>query len=305
MKKVLYIMALALACALCPGQTASARSIRTAIIAGQDGSHWWVGASDAMKRILENSGLFSVEVLITPSWGEDISTFQPDFSRYDLVILDYGGVEWAEPVKAAFERYVSSGGGVVVLHSAIIPMEHWQAYNEICGLGAWNRRDEQWGPYLYMQDGRYVYDYTPGWAGYHGLQHHIVVDHQAPGHPILKGLPEHWHHFKDEVYTHLRGPARNLEILATTRDAGRDEPMMWTVRYGKGRVFVDVMGHCGNDPDMVYSMTCTGFQVTFLRGCEWAATGVVTQEVPLDFPTAETYTLRPDFRAPFNAYPAK
>ena len=78
--------------------------------------------------------------------------------------------------------------------------------------------------------------------------------------------------------------------------------MMWTVRYGKGRSFVDVMGHCGNDPNMIYSMTCAGYQITFLRGCEWAATGKVTQPVPADFPTEDTCLLRPDFKAPFNAF---
>ena len=94
-----------------------------------------------------------------------------------------------------------------------------------------------------------------------------------------------------------------MEILATAFERGRHEPLMWTVKYGKGRVFVDLLGHCGNDPNMIYSMLCTGFQVTLLRGCEWAATGAVTQEVPADFPLEDTYTLRPEFKAPFHAYP--
>lgn len=93
----------------------------------------------------------------------------------------------------------------------------------------------------------------------------------------------------------------NLEILATVNERGRQEPLMWTVRYGKGRVFVDLLGHCGNDPNMIYSMLCTGFQVTLLRGSEWAATGNVTQEAPADFPLEDTYTLRPEFKAPFHA----
>jgi type 1 glutamine amidotransferase len=124
------------------------------------------------------------------------------------------------------------------------------------------------------------------------------VDHQALDHPIVKGLPKRWHHFKDEIYLHLRGPAENLEIIATTRDGDRDEPLMWTVRYGKGRIFVDVLGHCGNDPEMTYAMTCTGYQTTLLRGCEWAATGTVTLPLPVDFPDKVRSTLRPDFKLP-------
>lgn len=78
----------------------------------------------------------------------------------------------------------------------------------------------------------------------------------------------------------MRGPVRNVEILATAYERGRHEPLMWTVKWGKGRVFVDLLGHCGNDPNMIYSMECTGFQVTLLRGAEWAASGEVTQEAP-------------------------
>ena len=272
--------------------------IRTLVIAGMDGSHYSEGAAECIRQILENSGLFSVDVHITPKWGGDMSYFHPDFRSYSLVILDYGGVEWAPAVKKDFEAYVENGGGVVFIHSSVIPMENWDAYNRMSGLGAWNGRDEKWGPYVYMQDGRTVYDHSPGWAGHHGLQHLVVVDHQASEHPIVKGLPKSWLHFKDEIYTRLRGPAENLEILATTHDNGRDEPLLWTVRYGKGRIFADVLGHCGSDPNMTYAMTCTGYQVTLLRGCEWAATGKVTQPAPVDFPDKEHYTLRKDFMDP-------
>jgi type 1 glutamine amidotransferase len=93
-----------------------------------------------------------------------------------------------------------------------------------------------------------------------------------------------------------------MEILATTWDdvkdggSGRHEPRMWTVNYGKGKIFVTLLGHAGNDPELRYSMECTGFQVTLSRGAEWAATGTVTQKVLDDFPTENIYTLRPDFK---------
>ena len=241
-------------------------------------------------------------MLVTPDFGEDINRFEPSFKGYSLVIINYGGATWKPSVRKAFEKYVSDGGGVVVLHSSIIPMEDWPAYNEMTGLGAWNGRDERWGPFVYWKDGQYVYDYSPGYAGYHGLQHETIIDTRAPGHPIMQGLPPRWKHFKDEIYTKLRGPGRNMEILATIEENGRHEPIMWTVRYGKGRVFVDVLGHCGNDPEMIYSILCTGYQVTLLRGAEWAATGTVTQPAPKDFPLENTYTLRPEVKAPFHAY---
>lgn len=284
------------------------KKIKTMIVTGQDGSHWWKGGSDAIKMILENSHLFSVDIHVTPDWKEDISRFNPDFRKYDLVVINYGGTTWAKPTQKKFEEFVAGGGGVVVVHSSVVGMDDWKGYNEMIGLGAWNGRNEKDGPYVYWQDGDIVYDYSPGWAGYHGLQHASTIVHRAPEHPILKGLPQEWEHFKDEIYARLRGPGRNLEVLATTyesmggNNAGRHEPMLWTVKYGKGNVFVTLLGHAGNDPELRYAMECTGFQVTLLRGAEWAATGQVTQEAPKDFPRKGVSTLRREFKDPRPAF---
>ena len=281
--------------------------VKAMIVTGQGGSHWWQGGSDAIKQILENSGLFTVDIKITPDWDEDISQYNPDFSQYDLVIINYGGNTWAEKTRKNFEQYVTNGGGVVVIHSSIVPMDDWKEYNKMIGLAAWNGRNEKDGPYVYWKNDRVVYDYSPGEAGHHALQHPFTVTCRSPKHPVMKGLPPVWEHFKDELYGKTRGPARNLEILATTYDnpeldgSGRHEPILWTVKYGAGRVFVTLMGHAGNDPELRYSMECTGFQVTLLRGAEWAATGKVTQKVPEDFPTEGIITLRKEFKAPFNA----
>ena len=64
--------------------------------------------------------------------------------------------------------------------------------------------------------------------------------------------------------------------------------MLMTLDYGQGRVFHTTLGHAD------YSFECVGFITTFLRGTEWAATGVVTQsDVPADFPTAKAASQRP------------
>jgi type 1 glutamine amidotransferase len=99
-------------------------------------------------------------------------------------------------------------------------------------------------------------------------------------------------HAIDELYDSLRGPAKNVTLLATafsapeTGGTGEEEPMLFTIQYGKGRVFHTTLGHD------VAAMRCVGFIATFLRGTEWAASGKVTQKVPADFPDASKVSIR-------------
>jgi type 1 glutamine amidotransferase len=99
-------------------------------------------------------------------------------------------------------------------------------------------------------------------------------------------------HAKEELYNQLRGPAKNLTVLATAlspkdkRGSGRHEPVVMVIEYGKGRVCHNVLGHADAQ------MKSVAFIVLFQRGAEWAATGKVTQEVPADFPTADKESVR-------------
>jgi type 1 glutamine amidotransferase len=302
MMKAIHILLVSLILSVPAIDAGAQKKIRTMIATGQDGSHWWEGGCDAVRQILENTGLFTVEIIKTPARGGDMTLYKPDFSKYDLVVINYGGATWPEETREKFEKFVAGGGGVVVIHSSVIPMADWPEYNRMTGLGAWDGRDEKYGPYVYWADGKFVHDYSPGWAGHHALQRHSTIEHRNTEHPVTKGLNPVWRHFKDEIYSKLRGPAQNMEILATTWDdtkdggSGRHEPMMWTVKYGKGKIFVTLLGHAGNDPELRYSMECTGFQETLSRGSEWAATGAVTRKAPDDFPTEHVYTLRPEFK---------
>jgi len=85
---------------------------------------------------------------------------------------------------------------------------------------------------------------------------------------------------------------KNLTVLATAfapKDKGgsdEHEPILFTVQYGKGRVFQNAMGHTAEE------LKSVAFIVPFQRGAEWAATGKVTQEIPDDLPTAERATVR-------------
>ncbi|HYD83168.1 MAG TPA: ThuA domain-containing protein, partial [Opitutus sp.] len=143
---------------------------------------------------------------------------------------------------------------------------------------------------------RIVRDPSPGRGGDHGAIHAFQLVSRQPDHPIMRGLPAAWLHASDELYNQLRGPAENLTVLATAfddpanRGTGRHEPILFTVDYGRGRVFHTTLGHARNGD--VTALRCVGFIATFQRGAEWAASGKVTQLVPSDFPTATAVSTR-------------
>ena len=273
------------------------KPVHGVIITGQN-NHNWPVSHKAIKMTLENSGLFSLDVAVSPKQGEDMTNFSVDFSKYKLVVLDYNGDNWSEDMKSAFMDYVQRGGGVVVYHAADNAFTDWPAYNEMIALGGWGGRNETSGPYFYWKDGALQADKSPGNGGSHGFRHEFVLNCRKASHPITKGLPARWKHASDELYDRMRGPGGIKDLLYTAysspeqRGSGREEPLVFTVQYGKGRVFHIMLGHCGDSLEDNPAMQCAGFQTLLLRGSEWCAKGKVTQKVPKDFPTADNVSLR-------------
>ena len=282
--------------------TVSARKpIKTLLITGQNNHNWQV-SHVVLKQILENSGRFDVDFVISPEQGNDMSGFVLDFSPYQLVVLDYNGDSWPEETNRRFLEYVQNGGGVVIYHAADNAFSKWPEFNRICALGGWEGRNENSGPYVYWKDGKLVKDSSAGPGGSHGRQHEYVLNGRDKVHPVVKGLPLKWRHAKDELYDRMRGPGNIRDILYTaysdkeTNGSGREEPLVFTVDYGNARIFHTMLGHAGATTEDNIAMQCTGFQVLLLRGAEWAATGKVTQKVPKDFPTETTCSYRKDYK---------
>ena len=240
------------------------------IITGQHG-HNWRGTTPILRKILEDTGKF--EVRVTEEFrGAGPETLAP----YDLVVLNYmernrPELRWGDKTDAALLDYVRSGKGVVVYHFAMAAFNGWTEYEKLSG-GNW-RPDN----------------------GHHSAPHNFTVDIKDQEHPITKGLKLSFPQANDELYANLRWqPAGSYHVLATANDdhalyaASRtdsrapqplvgpsaNEPMLWTVDYGKGRVFVTALGH---DVEQVQTVA---FGTTFARGAEWAATGKVTQPIP-------------------------
>ena len=287
--------------------------LKVLIIDGQNNHTAWPKTTVMMKKYLEETGRFTVDVERTKyTWkGGDLlkqyplddgktyedlpqpksdPDFKPTFSNYDVVLSNFGfnAADWPQETQHALTEFVGGGGGLVVVHAADNAWGDWKEFNEMIGIGGWGGRNEKSGPYVFIDEsGKTVRDDSPGSGGAHGPQHPFQIVIRNPDHPITKGLPRAWMHSKDELYQQLRGPANNMTILATAyadkdfKGTGRHEPMMMTIDYGKGRVYHTPMGHAD------YSMQSVGFITTLVRGTEWAATGKVTLDnVPSDFPTA-------------------
>jgi type 1 glutamine amidotransferase len=274
----------------------SAHPIKVMLLDGQSGGayHNWRLTTPVLKKELEETGLFSVTVVTAPRSDQDFSDFKPDFAQYKVIVMNYDAPDWPADLRAQFEKYMSDGGGLVIVHAADNAFPNWPAYNEMIGIGGWRNRTQASGPYWYIKDGKLVSDPSPGPTGAHGARLPFQVKTQQPEHPIMKGLPPVWMHFPDELYGTLRGPGKNMTVLATAysdpnnHGTGYDEPMLMVLRYGKGRIFHTTMGHD------VAALSCVGFMTTFQRGTEWAATGKVTQKVPATFPSATTVSYRVD-----------
>ena len=273
----------ALAGALTPATAQQGEKIKVLIIDGQN-NHDWKSTTPVMKKSLEDSGRFVVDVATTPAKSappSELKDFKPDLTKYQVILSNYNGAPWPEAVQKALETNLSEGKiGLVIVHAANNSFGGWGEYNKMIGMG-W--RDSKGGDRLYLDDqGKEVR--VPKGTG-DGSGHRttgtwpVVVRDKE--HPVTKGMPLEWMHNQDELYDNMRGPIENIHLLATAFSKGTKvhEPMIWTIDYGKGRVFHTPMGHD------VKSVSCVGFLTALARGAEWTATGKVTIDVLREFPT--------------------
>ncbi len=241
--------------------------IQALIITGQNG-HDWRATTPVLRKLLEETGRF--EVRVTEEFrGAGAETLAP----YDVVILNYYDsnrpeLRWGERTETALLDFVKSGKGVVVYHFSSAAFSGWLGYEQLCG-GNWR----------------------PG-HGHHSARHDFTVDIRDKEHAITRGMKGSFVEGNDELYANLQWqPEGSYHVLATAWDeharykagekqplpgAGLDQPMLWTVDYGKGRVFATALGH---DADAMNSM---GFAATLVRGTEWAATGAVSIPLPAE-----------------------
>ena len=88
----------------------------------------------------------------------------------------------------------------------------------------------------------------------HGPLELNVADHE-----LTRGLPKSFR-LVDETYWPMIGDTKKITVLATAKEEGREEPMLWTVEREKGRVLGCILGH------YYWTFDDPLFRVLLLRG---------------------------------------
>ena len=260
-------LCLLLAGMILPATAQQQPKLQVLIITGQNG-HDWRGTTPVLRKQLEDTGRF--EVRVTEEFrGAGPETLAP----YDVVVLNYyekkkPELRWGERADKALLTFVRSGKGLVIYHFSTAAFEGWQEYEKMSG-GNWRPNN-----------------------GHHSAAHDFVVDIKDTEHPVTRGMKASFPEAHDELYANLRWqPEGTYHVLATAWDdhslyngkakqpipgKGLNQPMLWTVQYGNGRVFGTALGH---DAPAQENLGC---KTVFVRGTEWAATGNVTIPLPAE-----------------------
>jgi type 1 glutamine amidotransferase len=271
-------------------QKTKKKLIRVLIVDGYS-NHDWKQTTLVTKKILEESKLFEVSISSAPATTnqDSLSKWEPDFNKYDVIIQNSNNINdtvlrWPRKVEIELENYVSSGGGLYILHSANNAFPHWIEYDEMIGLG-W--RSKETGFALEVDSNNNIIRIQPGTGSHtsHGKRFDALI-HILNRNPINQDYPSTWMSPSMELYTYARGPAKNLTVLSYAYDSATQEnwPVEWVVTYGKGRVYNSSMGHLWKGDIYPISYRCIGFQTTMIRAVEWLATGKVSYPLPANFP---------------------
>jgi type 1 glutamine amidotransferase len=164
---------------------------------------------------------------------------EEQFKSADVVVF-YCYVDWNKDRFDRLEKYVNDGGGLVFLHNTVWTTDERLA--DIIGL-------------------TFIFDNSKWQEGPLSLNIDTTKD-------ICLAMPETVD-FCDEVYYEGKG-LKNIDTIASWHHKAEDGktiswPMVWKYNNGKGRVFVNMIGH--------YNWTFDDplFRIITLRGIAWAA----------------------------------
>ncbi|MEK7407722.1 MAG: ThuA domain-containing protein [Acidobacteriota bacterium] len=242
------------------GGSAFAAPVRVLIITGETDlpNHDWRASTPFLRGVLDNTGRFEVKVTEEPR-----ALNKAALANYDVLVLNYNGPRWGEEAERAVEEFLRSGKGMIAVHGV--------SYGPFYGQDMKTRRmaGSSWPAYADMMGMTWKMENIG-----HSARHVFPVKWVDAGHPIARGLPPVFL-ANDELY-HKMDYKPNVRVLATAysdpklNGTGKDEPIIWAVGFGSGRVLHMSLGHD------LSAMAQPGFVAAFARGTEWAATGEVT-----------------------------
>lgn len=230
---------------LSPPPHAGTETVRALILTGES-DHAWKDTTVRLKRALEDSGYFRVDVCDDP---EAPVLSDPDALRnYAVLVLNFNRAKrWDVERESNFLSYVRGGGGLVVVHAAAKSFGDWDEFGRLIG-GAWRDRGTAF----------------PNRGSFHpptsGPIEVAVVD---PNHAITAGLGSSFT-VRDEMSANLKLQP-DIHVLARGAFGGKPQPLIFIRHYGKGRVFQTALGH-----DLV-AIEHPKFKDTLIRGARWAA----------------------------------
>jgi hypothetical protein len=245
------------------------------IVSGRN-NHDWPVTTPFLRKVLLQTGRIVPYVTEEP-----VGIHAGTLAKYDVLVLNYCGPRWPKETEDAVESFVRSGKGLVAVHAASYSFGGLPVLADrqiVLGRNALPPEPDEpaWPAYFQMLGARWALD-APRTG--HATRHAYQVKWVDRDHAIARGMAESFP-MGDELYHSFR-LRPNIHLLAQAFDdpavggTGKEEPVLWTVEYGKGRVFHTSLGH-----DLA-AMEEPGFVTTFARGTEWAATGAVT--IPADF----------------------
>lgn len=133
-----------------------------------------------------------------------------------------------DPSKKAFTRFLTQGGGLLVIHFA-----NGAFHYSLPGAGT-----TDWPEYRKIV--RRVWDHQSNSAHDDFGEFKVKVS-KVPS-PIIAGIKEF--ETRDELYFNQKGDKPIVPLLtATSKVTGKEEPLAWVYSYGKGKIFQTLLGH--------------------------------------------------------------
>lgn len=152
-----------------------------------------------------------------------------DLESFSALVLHYHHKILSELALTKLKTYVMRGGGILGIHAATASFKETLPYFEILG-------------------GRFIG---------HGPVERFNVEKSNAG--VFAGIDDFA--VTDELYIHELSP--DIEVHFTAKHEGKDVPVVWTYRYGQGKVCYAVPGHTTE------SMRNKTYQQLLKRGLTW------------------------------------